>query len=182
MATTDTTPSASSDDRITLPTTDNLVVQNGTRSIDRLSGTEANDYLLGHGGNDILWGLQAMTYLTAVAAMIGYQGAPDVMFLLAVPAATFFLNIDDRPKNQLREADIVTDFQMDGEADRIYLGRSIRTVWTQRQDVDGDGRQDTVLYDNATSQSGIHVILLDFAGPLEGNDFYLAAPLVLEIA
>ena len=105
------------------------------------------------------------------------------MFLLAVPAATFFfLNIDDRPKNQLREADIVTDFQMDGEADRIYLGRSIRTVWTQRQDVDGDGRQDTVLYDNATSQSGIHVILLDFAGPLEGNDFYLAAPLVLEIA
>ena len=149
---------------------------------NKLSGTEANDYLLGHGGNDRLWGYAGDDVLDGGSGddWVSGHGGRDVL-TGGTGRDIFFLNISDRPKNSLREADIVTDFQHGGEADRIYLGSSIKTVWIWRQDVDGDGHRDTVLYDNATGQRGIHVILLDFTETLDTDDFYLSAPSVLEI-
>ena len=157
-------------------------MQNGSQNADRLSGATGNDYLLGHGGNDRLYGNAGDDVLDGGEGddWVSGRGGRDVL-TGGTGEDIFFLNIHDRPKNTLREADIATDFGLDDEADKIYLGRNINMVWIKRQDVDGNGRQDTVLYDNPAGQGGIHVVLLDFSGPLEGNDFHLATPTIVEI-
>ncbi|MEX0502316.1 hypothetical protein AB3X55_01815 [Alphaproteobacteria bacterium LSUCC0719] len=178
-----TTNPPSSADHITLPITDNLVVWNGAHSSDNFQGSTANDFILGHGGNDYLYGNEGDDVLHGGAGNDWLSGRSGRDVLTGGTGSDiFFLNIRDRPKDTLGEADLVTDFQIGGDADRIFLGSNVNTVWIRRQDVDANGHQDTILYDNADGERGIHVILLDFDGSLDRDDFYLSAPSVLEIA
>ena len=74
----------------------------------------------------------------------------------------------------LDRADQITDFGSGGEQDWIQIGRK-NSVWIKREDANGDGGLDTVLYNNAEGNGGIYAILQDFTSDLTNDHFDGAA-------
>jgi len=126
----------------------------GQKGDDTLYGGSGDDLLHGGSGNDRLIGGLGRDTLT------GGKGR-DIFEVSDVAA-------------DIGTADRITDFGTGGKQDAISLAGVIggaASVWTRQVDVDGDGKTDTVLYDNVAGDGGIYAILEDYTGPLTEDHF-----------
>ena len=125
---------------------------------DRLHGGDGNDRLYGHDGDDRLHGGDGDDWL---------QGGSGRDILTGGAGRDRFTFYDTA--TSLSRADVVTDFTK--SEDKIYMGFGMEEIWVKIQDADGDGDNDTVLYNNAEDEGGIHAILRDYSGTLTASDF-----------
>ena len=124
---------------------------NGGAGNDRLISLFGGDNLSGGDGQDILF------VLSFNAVLSGGSGRDVFMFSLGT--------------DSIDRANVVTDFTGRGaDRDLLYILRS-SSVWYRKFDADNDGDTDTVLYNNAAGNGGIHGILLDYDDTLTRSNF-----------
>lgn len=124
---------------------------------DTLRGGKGDDTLLAGDGDDILNGGEGMDFL------LGSQQLHNTR-------DTFVLK---NPASSLGRADIIYRFERyEGDfrpGDTIRFDRDITQIWFKHEDVNGDGRTDTVLYNNTEGRAdveggGVYGVINDFAG------------------
>lgn len=148
-----------------------------------------NDRLLGGAGNDILSGSHDDDYLSGGPGRDRLYGGGDNDTLIGGSGRDLLDGGFDRDiltggagrdrfhlkhlQQTVETADRITDFGFGGKWDRIVLEESVTQVWFRHQDVDGDGVQDTILFnrDGNGQTAGIYVIIEDYSTDLTGRNF-----------
>ena len=135
----------------TLPGTADADTIRGLGGHDDIDGGAGDDELYGDGGDDTLTGGAGRDTLTG--------GADNDIFVLGAPVQT-------KP-----EADIITDFKADGDADQIQLPSGVTAIYYSRDDA-GD-----VILSTDEAQNQILAVLQGYDpapaadGPLTAADF-----------
>lgn len=104
-----------------------------------LDGGDGGDILAGHGGNDVLIGGAGDDVLGGGEGRDRLTGGADSDRFLVGGITT-----------DLESADRITDFSGAGaERDTLFVNKTTGSVWYRREDADGDGDTDMVIYADA---------------------------------
>ena len=144
----------------------------GSHDSDILEGGPGRDRLYGGGDNDGLIGGSGRDHLDG--------GSGRDILTGGIGRDRFHLK---DLQQTVETADRITDFGFGGKWDKIVLEESVTQVWFRHQDVDGDGVQDTILFnrDGNGQMAGIYAIIEDFSTDLTSQNFENDSIVVTEV-
>lgn len=156
----------------------------GTSGDDRYSsklrGDAGNNHIEGGAGRDHIYGLAGQDIIFGGSGIDIINGGPDKDIIFGGADRDFFGGSDYGP---VAEADWIMDWGYGGVRDKIIMSeRSNRQAWFKHQDVNADGRMDTIVFDNPHGHTGAILVLMDHGEDLSRQDFWYASGFMGEIA
>jgi len=137
-------------------------ILDGGRGDDTLFGGDGDDALFGGDGNDTLKGGDGTNILDGGAGRDALFGGKDKdIFVLQ----DLVRSVD--------EADVIYNFRSytsdRQKEDILRLADGTKAIWRKEMDVDGDGKSDVILYNNAEGRAdveggGVYAVIDDFNG------------------